>query len=82
MELNFKKREVKVNFYGEKISLNFPSSLMLREYQERLLKEGTDYLEETYLFMEKLGVSRKILEACEMPDLEELVSVVCGQKKI
>jgi len=81
-ELEFKRRELRVNFYGDKVAMNYPTSMDLKAYQEKLLADGADYLGVSFDFLEGLGAKKETLERCEMPDLEELISIICGQKKI
>lgn len=81
MELNLKRREVRVNAYGTKQVLRYPTVNEHQKYVSDVLKPDANEYELTKDFLGMLGMEKEVINGLEMPDMQEIILYVTGQKK-
>ena len=83
MELKLKRRELKIDVYGDSSEvLRFPSFDENNDYTTDILSEEKNEKEVTTKFLTMLGMNEKSVSVLELPDMIEIISVLTGQKKI
>lgn len=82
-EMQFKRRVLKIDAYGAEMELRYPKAIEHKDYIERLITKADDVgdYEITKDFLETLGMSKSTCDELELPDLNEIVEVLTGQKK-
>jgi len=80
MELNFKKKQLNLDLYGEKVALTFPT---VREFQsyESAIREGNDDFKVMVSFLCSLGMTEDQINNCYPDDLKSIVDALSGVSK-
>jgi hypothetical protein len=84
MKLEFSKKSLEVVFDGKAYNVSFPTIKEANEYAKNFSKadsaEAKD--EVLFLFLEKLGLPKEIVEQFYVEQLEQVIDVLLLQKKI
>jgi hypothetical protein len=88
MKLQFKKKELKLDVYGDIFTLNFPSAKRMHDFMNDIvkiakgeLKEKSDY-DLTVDLLTECGLPEEKVHQIYSDDLREIIKVLDGQKKI
>lgn len=81
MKLELKRRVLKIDMYGEEISLNFPTVGQFKLYEEKLRSKKESEVSVMTEFLEELGLPSGKLEILEPGHLSEIISSLVGDKK-
>ena len=87
MKHSVKRREMKLDLYGEEFTVKFPTGRQLDQYlkDEREIINGTSdksVFENTRALFEQLGIPGEKTDDLEVEHLSELAQIFLGQKKI
>ena len=82
MELELKRKTLKITIYGEVHTVKVPTMRELSEYRQKLesIKEE-DVFETMKDFVSQFGLSRETCENMDSDDFVTLVNFVCNPKK-
>ena len=88
MKLQLKKKELKLDVYGDIYNLSFPSAKRMHDFMNDIVKiaqgeisDKTDY-ELTVDLLTECGLPKEKAEEIDSYDLREIIKVLDGQKKI
>ena len=82
MDLKLKKRELKIDVYGESNEvLRFPTVIEHNTYLKSLFEEGADEYQETVKFLNSLGMKKEVVKELELPDMQEIIGLLTSKKK-
>lgn len=80
-KLSFKKRNLELEFNDSSHSISFPNVGQVNQFLKDS-KDKEDTIEITIDFLETLGLPKSVSFELEPQQLNEVVSVLCGSKKI
>lgn len=81
MKLEFKKRTLEIDVYGEAVCLNFPTVGQYRKYQARMA-EGKETESELMIeLVTELGMSENLLNELEPSHLKDVIDLLVGAEK-
>lgn len=88
MKLQLKKKELKLDIYGDIYTLNFPSAKRMHDFMNDIvsiakgeLTDKTDF-DLTVDLLTECGLPEKAATEIYSDDLREIIKVLDGQKKI
>tara|TARA_R110000868_G_C10972548_1_gene770417 strand:- start:13259 stop:13522 length:264 start_codon:yes stop_codon:yes gene_type:complete len=86
MKIEFKKRTINLDLYGETFAVAFPTARQLDDYLKKLKQIGKGELESsdfelTQALFEECGLPKEKIQDMELGHLEELTQLILGQKK-
>jgi hypothetical protein len=82
-EVKLKRRVVRIDLYGEaKVQLRYPRVEEHNEYINEVLKPETNEYDVTKKFLSDMGMEKELLKTMELPDMQEIILILTGQKKI
>jgi hypothetical protein len=82
MKLEFKKRLLEIDLYGEAITMSFPTVSQFKGYQKKLKEAGADGEVDTMLeFLCDLGLPKDKMDEMEPDHLKQVLEVLSGSKK-
>jgi hypothetical protein len=88
MKLQLKKKELKLDVYGEIYTLEIPSAKRMHDFMSDIIsiakgdiKDKTDFMLSMDLLVE-CGLPLEVAESIYSDDLREIIKVLDGQKKI
>lgn len=80
MKLEFKKRQLEIDLYGEPVKLDFPTVGQYRAYEVKLKKDGNE--SELMLdFIVELGMPKKSIDGLEPQHLKTIIETLVGEGK-
>jgi hypothetical protein len=82
MELELKRKMMKVTIYGEKFDVRVPSVGEVTKYEERLKSlSGQDALDEMINYIGALGIPKEKIESLAHDDFITLIEFISNPKK-
>ena len=82
MSLNFKRRELELNVYGNDYKLSFPSVKQTQDYAKKAKRAGDDESASMLVeFLDKLGLPKDISLEMEAEHLTQVVEALIPQGK-
>jgi hypothetical protein len=85
--MQIKKRELKLDVFGNIYMVNFPSAKRMNDYMENISKcitgdiDKTDYQLTSELFLE-CGLPQEVIDELYVEDMKDILQVLDGRKKI
>jgi hypothetical protein len=77
----YERRVLKLDLYGDILSIKYPSAKISYEYELDLADEKVGVLKAAENFFEKLGVSSEVVREIEAEHLFEIIAILTGAKK-
>jgi len=77
--MKFERSVLSVNIYGESKEIRFPTLLETKSFTKA--QEKGDEIESLVLFLESLGLERKVSESMEVPHLTKIIEALSSEKK-
>jgi len=83
MKLEFKKRELELDIYGELVKMSFPTVSQFRVYQEKLshCSKDTDAFSLMTELLAELGLKKELIDGMEPEHLNLVMDTISGVKK-
>jgi hypothetical protein len=82
MQLELKKKVLKVDVYGVEENMNFPTVIERKDYLIDLYDEKNNEYDVSVKFFEMLGMSRESIDTLDLPDMQEIIEVLTSKKKV
>tara|TARA_R110001632_G_scaffold52197_6_gene129730 strand:+ start:2296 stop:2541 length:246 start_codon:yes stop_codon:yes gene_type:complete len=73
--LEFSKRRLKLNIYGEVVSLVYPTVKEFKDFESESKESG---FEKMASFLEMLGMSKEVMENLEVEHLNQIIAELTG----
>lgn len=81
MKLEFKKRVLEIDLYGEPVSIDFPTVGQYRKYQTKLLKENASETDVMIEILKELGMTQEQIDGLEPSHLKQVIDSLMGSEK-
>lgn len=78
--MKFQKSELKIDIYGQEVTLSFPTIMQLKELDKKATKKGADEIGESISFLEKLGLPKHIAEELEPQHFKDIIEALTVKK--
>lgn len=82
MKLEFKKRKLDIDLYGEAVEMQFPTVKQYKDYQEKIKSADKDRDYQIMIdFMIELGLPADKIDDMEPEHLGQIMETLSGSKK-
>jgi hypothetical protein len=82
MDLNLKRKKIRLTYEGLKCEILIPTTKEVIDLQTALKKKNVDEVKELQSFLKNLGMTDEVLDVLDIMSLEEIIKTIGGKKNL